>query len=273
MAEVFLARHIGVEGFERRVAIKRILPHLSDSEEFRSMFLDEARLAAQLTHPNVVHIYDFGRAGDYDFIAMEFVDGVDIGQLIRRGRKHPVPFELAARIFSDVCGALHYAHRAADASGKPFGLVHRDVSPQNVLVSYDGVVKLVDFGIAKAAFAAGRTRPGVVKGKYAYMSPEQVGGEPLTAASDQFSLGITLYELLAGHRPFDGEGPHDTMERIRRADPPSISKIPAGAIVLRCLAREPSARFSSAEQLRQALSLARREFPSVGEPDLAAWCA
>src|SRR5579859_624404 len=187
MAEVFLARHIGVEGFERRVAIKRILPHLSDSEGFRSMFLDEARLAAQLSHPNVVHIYDFGRAGDYDFIAMEFVDGVDIGQLIRRGRKHPVPFELAARILSDVCGALHYAHRITDAGGRPLNLVHRDVSPQNVLVSYDGVVKLVDFGIAKAAFAAGRTRPGVVKGKYAYMSPEQVEGRALDGRSDLFS--------------------------------------------------------------------------------------
>src|SRR5262245_18293462 len=196
MAEVFLARHLGMEGFERRVAIKRILPHLSEAEEFKSMFLDEARLAAQLTHPNIVHIYDFGRVDEYYFIGMEFVDGVDLGRLIRHARNRPVPFEFAARIFSDVCSGLHYAHNAVDGEGRPLGLVHRDVTPQNVLVTYDGVVKLVDFGIAKAAWQAGRTRPGVVKGKFAYMSPEQVEGRRLDGRSDVFSAGICLYELI-----------------------------------------------------------------------------
>jgi serine/threonine-protein kinase len=141
------------------------------------------------------------------------------------------------------------------------------------LCSRAGEVRLGDFGVAKATLLADITRGNLRKGKYAYMSPEQVGGEPLSAASDQFSLGVTLYELLAGRRPFDGEGPHQTMERVRRAEPPDATALPdaARALVLRCLSREPTARFSSAEELRLELSQARREFPSVGEPDLAKW--
>ncbi|HWE29503.1 MAG TPA: protein kinase [Polyangia bacterium] len=219
MAEVFLARLIGVEGFERRVAIKRILPHLSESEEFRAMFLDEARLAAQLAHPNIVHIYDFGKVDDYYFIAMEYVDGIDIGRLIRRAKDHPIPFELAARIFADVCAGLHFAHNAVDPIGRKLDVVHRDVTPQNVLVSYDGVVKLVDFGIAKAQFAAGRTRPGVVKGKYAYMSPEQVEGKSLDGRSDVFSAGICLYEMLTGVPLFRRDDVTASMREIRDGKP------------------------------------------------------
>src|SRR5262249_46893431 len=162
-------------------------------------------------------------------------------------------------------------HRVGDDAGRPLGLVHRDVSPSNILCSRDGEVRLGDFGVAKATLLADITRGNVRKGKYAYMSPEQVGGEPLTAKSDQFSLGITLYELLAGRRPFDGEGPHDTMERVRRAEPPDATLLPppVRALVLRCLARDPAARFASAEELRRSLAEARREFPVVGEPDLA----
>ncbi len=219
MAEVFLARLIGVEGFERRVAIKRILPHLSESEEFRAMFLDEARLAAQLTHPNIVHIYDFGKVDDYYFIAMEYVDGVDIGRLIRRAKERPVPFELAARIMAEVCAGLHFAHNASDPIGRKLDVVHRDVTPQNVLVSYDGIVKLVDFGIAKAQFAAGRTRPGVVKGKYAYMSPEQVEGKPLDGRSDVFSAGICMYEMLTGVPLFRRDDVVASMREIRDGKP------------------------------------------------------
>ena len=219
MAEVFLARLIGVEGFERRVAIKRILPHLSESEEFRAMFLDEARLAAQLTHPNIVHIYDFGKVEDYYFIAMEYVDGVDIGRLIRRAKERPVPFELAARILADVCAGLQFAHNAVDPIGRKLDVVHRDVTPQNVLVSYDGQVKLVDFGIAKAQFAAGRTRPGVVKGKYAYMSPEQVEGRSLDGRSDVFSAGICFYEMLTGVPLFRRDDVVASMREIRDGKP------------------------------------------------------
>jgi serine/threonine-protein kinase len=186
MAEVFLAQLQGAEGFERRVAIKRILPHLSDSDEFRGMFMDEARLAAMLSHPNVVHVYDFGREGDHYFIAMEFVDGVALSRLINEASRHRVGWHFAARIAADVCAGLHYAHHLADGDGRPQALVHRDVSPQNILVTWDGVVKLVDFGIAKAAWSAGRTRPGMVKGKWTYMSPEQCEGRKLDGRSDIF---------------------------------------------------------------------------------------
>ena len=219
MAEVFLARQQGVEGFERRVAIKRILPHLSDSTEFRTMFLDEARLAAQLSHPNIIHIYDFGKVDDYFYIAMEYVDGVDLGRLIKQARTSPVPFELIARTLADICAGLHYAHNISDGAGKRLNVVHRDVTPQNVLVTYDGIVKVVDFGIAKATWQASRTRPGVVKGKYAYMSPEQVEGRSLDARSDVFSAGICMYELMTGMPLFRRDNVTEAMKEIRDGKP------------------------------------------------------
>ncbi len=219
MAEVFLARQQGVEGFERRVAIKRILPHLSDSVEFRTMFLDEARLAAQLSHPNIIHIYDFGKVDDYYFIAMEYVEGVDLGRLIKQARTSPVPFELIAKILADICAGLHYAHNITDDAGKRLNVVHRDVTPQNVLVTYDGVVKVVDFGIAKATWQASRTRPGVVKGKYAYMSPEQVEGRSLDARSDIFSVGICAYELMTGVPLYRRDNVTEAMKEIRDGKP------------------------------------------------------
>jgi eukaryotic-like serine/threonine-protein kinase len=260
MAEVFLARHVGVEGFERRVAIKRILPHLSESEEFRVMFLDEARLAAQLAHPNIVHIYDFGKADDYYYIAMEYVDGVDIGRLIRKSKERPVPCELAARIFADVCSGLHYAHNASDPqTGKRLNLVHRDVTPQNVLVTYDGVVKIVDFGIAKAAWSAGQTRPGVVKGKFAYMSPEQVEGRALDGRSDVFSAGICLYEMLTGVPLFRRDDVNAAMREIRDGKPIALDELRPEAseslvsIVRRALARSKDARYASAGAMQHEL--------------------
>jgi hypothetical protein len=215
MAEVFLARQQGVEGFERRVAIKRILPHLSDSTEFRTMFLDEARLAAQLTHPNIIHIYDFGKVDDYFYIAMEYVEGVDLGRIIKQARTSPVPFELIARALADICAGLNYAHNITDGQGKRLNVVHRDVTPQNVLITYDGIVKVVDFGIAKATWQASRTRPGVVKGKYAYMSPEQVEGRSLDARSDVFSVGICMYEILTGMPLFRRDNVVEAMKEIR----------------------------------------------------------
>ncbi|MBL9013657.1 MAG: serine/threonine protein kinase, partial [Myxococcales bacterium] len=181
MAEVFLAQQKGLEGFDRRVAVKRILPHLADAPDFVRMFLGEAKLAAQLTHPNIVHIYDFGTVDTDYFIAMEFVDGVHAGQLY----KHVVDKErmsptMIARIGADAATALHYAHEQRGPNGMPLGLVHRDVSPANIMVSFDGTVKLCDFGIAKAALLGDQlTNPGQVKGKYAYMSPEQTIAAPL----------------------------------------------------------------------------------------------
>ena len=204
MAEVFLAQQRGFEGFDRRVAVKRILPHLADAPDFIKMFLGEAKLAAQLTHPNIVHIYDFGKVDADYFIAMEYVDGVHAGQLFKIGeRSNPkperMPPTLVARLGADAAAALNYAHELRAPNGQPIGLVHRDVSPANLMVSFDGVVKLCDFGIAKAAALGDRlTNPGHVKGKYAYMSPEQTTGAPLDGRSDVFSLAIVMWELLTG---------------------------------------------------------------------------
>jgi serine/threonine-protein kinase len=200
MAEVFLAQQRGLEGFDRRVAVKRILPHLADSPDFVRMFLGEAKLAAQLSHPNIVHIYEFGKvAGDF-FIAMEYVEGVHAGELFQAGSERDrLSPTLVARIGADAAAALHSAHELRGANGKSLGLVHRDVSPANIMISYDGIVKLCDFGIAKAAAATDQlTSTGQVKGKYAYMSPEQTIAQPLDGRSDVFSLSIVLWELLAG---------------------------------------------------------------------------
>ena len=199
MAEVFLAQQRGLEGFDRRVAVKRILPHLADSPDFVKMFFGEAKLAAQLSHPNVVHIYEFGKVDHDYFIAMEFVDGVHAGQLFKYGEQERLPPTLVARIGADAANALHYAHELRGSNGALLGLVHRDVSPANIMVSFDGVVKLCDFGIAKAAAAGDQlTNPGQVKGKYAYMSPEQTVASQLDGRSDVFSLAIVLWELLSG---------------------------------------------------------------------------
>ena len=224
MAEVFLTQQKGLEGFDRRVAVKRILPHLADAPDFLKMFLSEARLAAQLTHPNVVHIYDFGKHdGDY-FIAMEFVDGIHAGQLFKHIEKERVPPTMIARIGADAATALHYAHELRNASGQPLGLVHRDVSPANIMVSFDGVVKLCDFGIAKAvALGNELTNPGQVKGKYAYMSPEQTIAAPLDGRSDVFSLAIVMWELLTGKTIVGRGDAIEAMRAIRDGKLPPIS--------------------------------------------------
>ncbi|HEY4059667.1 MAG TPA: protein kinase [Kofleriaceae bacterium] len=226
MAEVFLAQQRGLEGFDRRVAVKRILPHLAGAPDFVKMFLGEAKLAAALSHPNIVHIYDFGKHdGDY-FIAMEFVDGVHAGDLFRIAEKEKLPPALVARVGADAATALHHAHELRGGDGKPLGLVHRDVSPANIMVSYDGVAKLCDFGIAKAAALGEQmTSPGQVKGKYAYMSPEQTTASQLDGRSDVFSLGIVLWELLAGRTIVGRSDAVESMRAIRDGKLPPIDKV------------------------------------------------
>ncbi len=277
MAEVFLARQRGVEGFDRRVAVKRILPHLADSAEFIKMFLDEARYASRLSHPNIVHIYELGQAESTYFIAMEFVDGVHSGQLIRHARQEPIPPVLVARIGADAAGALAYAHRQEDADGRPLGLVHRDVSPQNIMISFDGVVKLVDFGIAKAVSSAEETQPGIVKGKYAYMSPEQTTRKALDGRSDVFSLGVVLWELLAGRNIVDRGDVVEAMKVMRDARFPRIEQqaphvpAPLAAAVGWALSRSRDDR-PNAAQLQAALEEIIKDSPVLATPlQLGEW--
>jgi serine/threonine protein kinase len=202
MAEIFLAHEKAHP--DQPMVIKRILPHLIESSEFVSMFLDEARIAAQLHHENVVEIFDVGRVDGAYFIGMEYVHGEDIRRIYNQAykRQQSLPLSHSIRIIAEAAIGLGFAHRLPDLTGKPLGLVHRDVSPQNILVGYQGGVKVVDFGIAKAASKVSETRAGVLKGKYSYMSPEQATGDPLDHRTDIFALGIILYETTTGTRLF-----------------------------------------------------------------------
>ena len=221
----------GPEGFDRKVAVKRILPHLAETADFVRMFLSEARLAARLSHPNIVHIYELGQVGGDYFIAMEYVDGIHAGQLITHAERERLPPELVARIGADAAAALAYAHRLEDADGTPLALVHRDVSPHNLMVSFDGVTKLVDFGIAKVAqaddAAPGQAQPktstDVVMGTPRYMAPEQCkGGVQIDDKADVYSLGVMLYEMLSGSLPFRAEQSFDYMALHARSKAPSL---------------------------------------------------
>ena len=277
MAEVFLARQSGLEGFDRVVALKRILPHLVDNDDFVRMFLDEARLAARLSHPHIIHIYEFGKVDEHYFIAMEFLAGVHVGDLIRAAAKDPIPEALIARLGADACAGLHYAHQLRDELGRPLQLVHRDISPPNLLVSHDGVVKIVDFGIAKAVNCVEKTRPGVVKGKYAYMSPEQTTGKSLDGHSDVFSLALVLWELLAGKVAIPRTDQIAAMKMIRdgkipdiREARPSISPAIADALSM-ALQVSPSTR-CDARTLGVALEECIKSSDSIGSSlELAQW--
>jgi serine/threonine-protein kinase len=204
MAEIFLAKQLGVEGFEKNVVIKRMLPHLSSSPDFVSMFLDEARLAASLTHSNIVQISDLGLADGCYFICMEYLAGEDFATVLRtaKRRQEHAPIHIVLRVLTEAAIGLHFAHEAVDPKGDRMMLVHRDISPSNIFITYGGQVKVLDFGIAKAESRITSTGAGVVKGKYQYMSPEQARGDAIDRRSDIFSLGVSLYEALTGVRPF-----------------------------------------------------------------------
>jgi TonB family protein len=278
MAEVWKARMRGVEGFQKTVAIKRILPHMTDNAEFVGMFIDEAKLAAQLSHPNIVHIFDLGKIGRDYYIAMEYVEGKDLRSLLNAGRHKGLylPLSLCLLIASRVANALDYAHRKRDFENRELGLVHRDVSPQNVLLTYDGDVKLCDFGIAKAVSKASQTLMGALKGKLQYMSPEQAWGRPVDARSDLFSLGSVLFEMLTGERLFPGDSEISVLESVRqgkvrspRQVNPAIPK-EVDDIVVRALAVAPQARFQSAGEMKQKLEAALANLgSSAGSAELA----
>jgi len=261
MAELFLAKQTGLKGFEKVMAIKRILPHLTEDQEFVSMFINEAKLAALLSHQNIVQIYDLGSVALIYYIAMEYVMGKDLRTVLSKSRSndHPLPISYTLQIISKVLSGLDYAHRQKDLRGRELNLVHRDVSPQNILVSYEGEVKLVDFGIAKAASQGTETRTGMLKGKLAYMSPEQAWGKPIDRRSDIFAVGIVLYEMLSGTRLFKSENELSTLEKVREAtvEPPTslnpeISK-KLEALILKALAKDPKDRYQTAAEMEAAI--------------------
>lgn len=259
MAEVYLAIAEGPGGFAKRVVLKRLLPQHERNAELRSMFLDEARLLATLRHPNIAEVYDITEEDSELFFAAEHIDGSDLRDLLDTLGGEPLPLEHAVTIGVGVARALHHAHEQRDAGGRPLEVVHRDVSPANVLVSRAGEVKLVDFGVAKWAAQRSQTRHGVVKGKFAYMSPEQCRAERLDRRSDVFALGVLLYELSTGARPFDGESDYEILSAVVGATPaqPSARKphYPAALeeLIGRCLARAPEARPPTAAAVEREL--------------------
>ncbi|MBU0515109.1 MAG: protein kinase [Proteobacteria bacterium] len=256
-SELFRARRVGLSGFERLLAIKTILPHYAEHPEFVTMFINEAKLASRLHHSNIVQILDLGLVEDTYFIAMEYVFGRSLAQLMNVAQDRQVhpSIENVVTLISRVATALDYAHRLTDNHGRPVGLVHRDVSPHNILVSFEGEVKLVDFGIAKATSPAAATRVGVLKGKIAYMSPQQAGGEPVDNRSDIYSLGIVFHELLCRQKLFTGESEMTILQKVVRPDirPPSVLNqfIPAALdpIVMRALAPKVEDRYQKAGDL------------------------
>jgi serine/threonine protein kinase len=261
MAEVFKAKMFGVEGFEKIVAIKKILPEVAEDAEFIRMFIDEAKIAVRLQHPNVVQILELGKIDDSYFIAMELVNGKDLKTIRKRLKRVELlmPVEQSSYIISQVCDGLDYAHRKTDDKMNSLNIVHRDISPQNMIVSYEGTVKLIDFGIAKAKSKSTKTQAGMLKGKFSYMSPEQVSGQPIDRRSDIFSLGVVFFEMLTGKRLFLGKNDVETLEKIRKADvpPPSVfnSAVPPelDRIVLKALSKDREERYQWASEFSEDL--------------------
>src|SRR5919199_1457711 len=226
MAEVFKGVAESLQGFRKSIAIKRVLPALTKNKKFVAMFLDEARLALHLQHANIVQVFDIGHADETYFIVMEFVDGVDLKALLewRRRIGRPLTIGQTVYIIMEVCKGLAYAHEATPPeTGRPLGIVHRDVSPPNVLLSRNGEIKVTDFGLAKAAVQVETTDPGVVKGKMSYLAPEAARGEEVDRRADIFAVGILLYEMMTGKRLFYGDSDYQTVELVRAAKIPPIA--------------------------------------------------
>jgi len=262
MAEIHLAKTSGIGGFEKLLALKVIHPKYSEDQEFIDMLVDEAKIAVQLSHVNICQVFDLGRIEGTYYIALEFIDGKDLYQLLVKCAEKdiPIPLDLVAFIGMEMAAGLQYAHTKSDNYGQPINLIHRDVSPQNVLVSYDGEVKIVDFGIAKAAKRSRETESGVIKGKFFYMSPEQAWGDSIDARTDIFSAGICLYEMLAGEMLYHEEKALMLLDKVRKAEIPNMrvrrQDLPEALerIVLRALSRDRAQRFQSAGELQAALS-------------------
>jgi hypothetical protein len=263
MAEVFRATGEGPEGFERSFVVKRILPRLSEAPEFVGMFVDEAKISARLLHPNIVQVFEFAYQDGGYYIVMEPVDGVDMGFLLRklerRGAVAPAAF--VAEVGRQACRGLGFAHGLTSPDGRPYGIVHRDVTPPNIMVAWNGAVKILDFGIARAVreLRTHQTDAGTVKGKMSYIAPELLQGQPADARSDLFSLGVVLHELLSGRRLFVGENDLETLKLVGEMPVPRPSlrnpevKPALDEVVLRALARDPAKRYQSADEMSQDL--------------------
>ena len=280
MATVYLARLSGVAGFQRLVAIKRLHPHLANEPDFIEMFLDEARLAARIHHPNVVPIQEVGESGSGYYLVMDYVEGDTLARLLARAAqtKTRVPWGVTIRILLDTLAGLHAAHELTDDLGQPLAIVHRDVSPQNILVGSDGIARIADFGVARAASRLSTTRSGQLKGKLAYMAPEQARGGAIDRRADLFSCGIVLWEALALKRLFKGDGEAATLNRVLYDPiaPPSTHQadIPASleAVCMRALERDPDQRFATAEAFADELERVARGLSCVGSVRDVAAC-
>jgi serine/threonine-protein kinase len=262
MAEVYLGEAVSVQGFKKRVAIKRVLPHLAQNQNFIEMFLDEARLSARLNHANIVSVFDISKREDTYFLIMEFVDGVNLKKIMESLTKRGQRMRMveAIHLCIEACRGLSYAHELADETGRPLGIVHRDISPPNIMVTRRGEVKLADFGLAKASTQLQTTDPGVVKGKFSYLCPEAANGLEVDARADIFALGIVLWEMLAGKRLFWGENDYATVKLIQKANIPRLAPINREVeealeeVLLKALTRDPSHRYQSARDFGDALS-------------------
>jgi len=280
MAQIYLAKTRGLAGFEKYLALKVINTDLADDGRFIQMLIDEAKLTVGLNHVNIAQVFDLGKAGGIYYIAMEFVDGIDVLELVNglHSMGEKVAIEAAAYIGMQISNGLHYAHSRKDLEGYPLNIVHRDISPQNILVSWEGEVKLVDFGIAKAAGLQSKTQAGMIKGKVHYMAPEQARGKPADLRSDIFSTGIVIWEMLTSKMVYSGENIKLLVEQVRKAaiPPPSTYRPEVtpelDAIVMKAMSRRPDDRYQSAHlllvQLTQYLSDAHPDYSSVSLADL-----
>ena len=281
MATVHRAKERGIEGFERIVALKRLLPHLAEDASFVKSFVREAKLASMLQHANIVQLYELGRVGTTYFISMEHIDGRDVRRILRQARKvsGPPNINVTLALLIQLCDALEYAHTRQDENGEPLGLVHRDVSPSNLLVTKSGHLKVIDFGIAKAQSQQLRTQTGRVKGKLAYMAPEAISGKELDSRSDIFSVGVIAHELLTARPLFASKNEYQTLINVQRSEvlPPSAfnQAVPPelDAIVLKALARDPDERYLAAAQMRDDLHGVRIRYNlSATNREVQTWC-
>jgi len=261
MGEIFLARLEGAAGFEKLYVVKRILPHLADDARFRQMLIAEARIAAKMAHANICQVYELGETDGQLYIVMEYLEGISVLPLLRRSSKAGTPLELGliAGVLQQTCDGLHYAHELRDRDGSYLGIIHRDVTPSNIFLSESGIAKLLDFGIAKAKGASTQTQEGTVKGKYAYMAPEQLRGASIDRRVDIFALGVVLYEMLALRRLFQRNTDYLTFRAVMEQPIPDIRRyrpdLPdsVAAVLAHALERDPNNRFESARQLGTAL--------------------